>query len=250
MARINIEDSIYKDARFIELCNKLNSIDMAIGALVRAWSIAQRHYTKPEKFIPLDEWRKQRLRDELIEVGLATASESLIRMAGIDDQFKWLLQRQAAGQKGGLKKHQNNLATDKRPLGSASGSKPPPLPPSPSLNDLINTNAQKLATASNAQAFGLSVIDDELESIYSEYPRKVGKSDAFKRLKKSLKTKGDLDDLRTAVRRFGAYCVRKNTKKEYIPYFSTFASNWRDYLEADFDDNTGKNSIDFSGVTE
>ncbi len=97
MARINIEDSIYRDPRFLELAMKMGSIDTAIGALVRVWSEAQKWYLTPERMIPLSEWNQRKLPMAVIEVGLAEQVGEKVRVCGSDTQFKWLAQRQNAG---------------------------------------------------------------------------------------------------------------------------------------------------------
>lgn len=101
MARINIEDGIYKDHRFLNLIIKLGSIDTALGAVVRAWSLAQKHFLNEEngRLIPLSEWKKQSISDEIINTGLAEVREKGIYVEGSNEQFSWLLQKQAAGKK-------------------------------------------------------------------------------------------------------------------------------------------------------
>lgn len=99
MARLNIEDSIYRDARFIKLIAKAGSLETALGILVRAWSVAQDWYLTPERMIPVSEWRKQELNDLLFDVGLATKVDEKIRVSGADEQFGWLLQKSEAGKK-------------------------------------------------------------------------------------------------------------------------------------------------------
>lgn len=116
MARINIEDSLYKDHRFIKLYIKLGSIDLALGLLVRAWSIAQEFYLKDDRHIPREEWDKQNLNDLIIEVGLATEVNGRIKVSGSDEQFSWLLQRVEAGRRGGQSrgKQDQNLPESER----------------------------------------------------------------------------------------------------------------------------------------
>lgn len=126
MARINIEDSIKSDIRFINLTIKLGSMKLALGELTWAWMIAQKHYLKKDsdRCIPLKDWQNQECSDMLIEVGLAEIKEKGIWIKGSDDQFRWLAQRQDAGSKGGNvtadKKSQktpsDRQATDQRPL--------------------------------------------------------------------------------------------------------------------------------------
>jgi general stress protein YciG len=108
VARINVEDTIYKDPRFIRLATKLDGdIDKAIGCLVRAWSLAQQWYLKPSQLIPLSEWESQQINSAIIDVGLAERVDGFIRMKGADEQFAWLKQRSDAGRRGGLKSQAN-----------------------------------------------------------------------------------------------------------------------------------------------
>jgi hypothetical protein len=114
VARVNIEDSLFTDQRFVDLVLRLGDMERAIGAMVRAWVIAQKWYVTEDRTIPLSEWQKQRIRDEIIEVGLAEVIDGRVRVAGADAQFAWLLQRIEAGRKGGSAKR--DQATAKRPL--------------------------------------------------------------------------------------------------------------------------------------
>lgn len=151
MARINIEDSIFKDGRFIKLCMKTQSIDTALGALVRAWSLAQKWYLSDDRMIPVDEWKKQEINDLVIDVGLATLIGNKICVEGADEQFGWLIQRQQAGKKGGLSKNekasnaikqQKSVPEDNennREVAGASGSKPLTL--TPTLTPTLNSNS-------------------------------------------------------------------------------------------------------------
>lgn len=108
MARINIEDSIFKDARFYRLVAKLGSIDAALGSMVRAWMLAQKWYTSPSKKIPKPEWDKQDLPLALLDVCLAKLEDGMIYVCGSDEQFKWIEKRAAAGKKGGEAKARNH----------------------------------------------------------------------------------------------------------------------------------------------
>ncbi len=106
MARINVEEKLTSDARFQNLIIKLQCPDRALGSVVRAWGIAQKHFLKTG-VIPFDDWTKQGLRDELIEVGLAEKRENGIYMCGSSEQFSWLKQRSEAG------KHNRTTVNDR-----------------------------------------------------------------------------------------------------------------------------------------
>lgn len=99
MARINIEQSLHTDARFDELKVKMGSRFAAMGALIYAWSVAQEYFLINGGKIPLSEWEKQRLPNEIIDVGLATRCDEFVTMSGVEKQFAWLKQRSQAGRK-------------------------------------------------------------------------------------------------------------------------------------------------------
>lgn len=121
MARINIEDSIYRDIRFHDLIQKLGGTDAALGSLVRAWSVAQDYWLINGVGIPKPVWKSQRLRPELIEVGLAEERGDFIYTAGSEEQFAWLTSCSEKGKKGGpaaAKRRRENIEKSGRPKSS------------------------------------------------------------------------------------------------------------------------------------
>ena len=99
MARINFEDSIYSDFRFINLINRFGSIEFALGSLVRAWHLGQKYYLneKTNRMIPLKKWNQQGIKMDIIEVGLAEIIDDHVYIKGAEKQFAWLLRQKAAG---------------------------------------------------------------------------------------------------------------------------------------------------------
>lgn len=97
MARINVEDSIFRDARFLNLCVRVGDSQKALGQLVFAWILAQRFYLSNDGLIQKKEWDAQGIGDDLIHCGLAELINNSVRMKGIDEQFAWLRQRSDAG---------------------------------------------------------------------------------------------------------------------------------------------------------
>lgn len=73
----------------------------------------------------------------------------------------------------------------------------------------------------------------DLERLYQLYPRKMGKTVGMKKAKAQVKTLKDYDDLESAIKRFAAYLRAKGTEPQYIPYFQTFMTSWRDWLDPD-----------------
>lgn len=103
MARINLEDSIYKDGRFIDLCIKLGSKWTALGAIVEAWAFAQDfvEIENPCGIAPLEDWKKKKICDAIIDVDLAEIRGNSIYVRGSEHQFKWLVDAKVKGKKGG-----------------------------------------------------------------------------------------------------------------------------------------------------
>lgn len=82
MARLWIRESLFSDARLFRLAIALNSHAAAIGAMIWAWKLAQKHHEKNNGIIPLKEWEEADLPGEIITVGFAERVESGIKMSG------------------------------------------------------------------------------------------------------------------------------------------------------------------------
>lgn len=95
MARINIEDSLFKDPRFFDLVAKVGCKFKAMGLVTFAWILAQEHWIK-HRSIPAKAWPKA--LDALIEVELAGRREDgSVYVKGSKAAFAWLDQRSNAG---------------------------------------------------------------------------------------------------------------------------------------------------------
>jgi hypothetical protein len=125
VARINIEDKLYKDQRFTNLCIRLGSKWAALGALAEAWSLAQDFVTleNPKGLVPLSDWKKKRACQDIIAEGLgeivAVAGIDAVYLSGAEEQFAWLIAAQEKGRKGGLAKAASS-ANPSQPPGSPS----------------------------------------------------------------------------------------------------------------------------------
>lgn len=157
MARINIEDSVFKDGRFIDLCIDLGDKQKALGCLVWAFIIAQKYYLDEsnDRLIPLNEWQRQSCENKLIDFGLAEIREKGVYVCGSENQFNWLIQRSEAGKKGGGSnriKRQKKATVDQRSLTVEQPlTLTPSLTPSLSLNsyssnNLKNSKKEKIPT--------------------------------------------------------------------------------------------------------
>jgi hypothetical protein len=107
VARINIEDKIYRDERFHRL-SAFEGKYKALGLCVTAWDLAHRWYLKhPEHLIPLAEWDASEELRLLEKYGLAERHENGIYVKGSKDECDYLTKRSDAGRKGGLKSQEN-----------------------------------------------------------------------------------------------------------------------------------------------
>lgn len=75
--------------------------------------------------------------------------------------------------------------------------------------------------------------DFDLEHIYAMYPRKEGKKSGIDRLKKIIKTQEKYDQVLLAVKNYAQ--ISKGKEKQYIKHFSSFVSNWEDYLKIEIE---------------
>lgn len=231
MARINIEDSLFKDGSFIDLAIKLQSKTMALGAVMEAFMIAQKWYLDESngRLIPVDQWAKFAHGAAIMECGLAEAREGGIYVRGSDEQFRWLVQRIDAGRKGGLAKSNKkdlSLAVAKRSLAVA---KPLTLT---LTHTKKNNNTLYDSGESHRQDFNLNLI-------YQEYPRRRGqtnKGKGLEKLKKLIKTEADFELALAAVRGYRAHLVSQGkVNTEFVKMFSSFwdaQGDWKEWAAA------------------
>lgn len=104
MARINVEDDIFKDNRFTELAIALGGRSNALGALVSAFFVAQRFWYPNKNKIPREIWNREKLADAMIAVDLAVEGPDGIYIRGSEEQFKWLFDCARAGKASAEKK--------------------------------------------------------------------------------------------------------------------------------------------------
>ena len=70
----------------------------------------------------------------------------------------------------------------------------------------------------------------QVERLYQEfYPRKVGKDKGMKRLAREVKTPEDLANLERAIKNYAK--DRAGNEAQYIQHFSSFAGEWKDWVD-------------------
>lgn len=171
MARVNIEDKLYRDLRWSNLLLKCGNRYTALGMLTTAWSLASSNWLE-HGFIPEKAWPKD--LDVLIEVELALRVDGGVYVKGSKRAFKWLQQKSDAGKHSAIAKaHIKEMdSTDVDVRSTAfNGSQPLTLTPSLPLthtlkeNNTITAVASKEAPTEKALAKALFLPNNEQELI-------------------------------------------------------------------------------------
>lgn len=72
----------------------------------------------------------------------------------------------------------------------------------------------------------------ELDLIYkTKYPRKEGKARGMTKLIREIASPEDLAQFEKAVTNFATHHKKLGTEPQYLKHFSTFASEWRDWID-------------------
>lgn len=103
MAQINVKDDLFFKAEWFNLLIKLGSPDMAIGALVRVWKVAQVYWYPKRELIPIEVWKREQLNNEVISCGLAVQREGGIYARGTEECCDWLFAQLEKAKKAGLR---------------------------------------------------------------------------------------------------------------------------------------------------
>lgn len=150
MARINIEDSLFRDVRFWNFAETLGNRTLAIGAIVEAFMLAQRFYKSEEnKLIPYEEFNRLKFAPFLRREGFIEDREGGVYVKGSDNQFKWLQQRIDAG------RISAEARSNKKALESTvverSLNFPQPPTPTPTLSTRVLVEEERLAKQETRQ---------------------------------------------------------------------------------------------------
>lgn len=99
MPRINIEDDLWKDDRFMALVERIGKF-RALGVVAYAWKVAQ-NFWKQGKLIPPEIWKLHDFPEALFEVNFAERRPEGVYVRGSKKQFAWLLAKSENGKLGG-----------------------------------------------------------------------------------------------------------------------------------------------------
>lgn len=100
MARINIEDKLLSDPRFILASAEIGDREATIGIAYSFFRIAQSYWFPKKELIPEKLFKLMRGADVWIKFGLAEERDGSFYICGSEGQFEWLFQKSQAGTKG------------------------------------------------------------------------------------------------------------------------------------------------------
>jgi hypothetical protein len=279
LARINIEDSIYADSRYINLIIKTGNEYLAKGMLWTAWQLAQKYWLKYGG-IPQKHWPES--LNILIEVGLArtealpkptealpkptealpkpteTLSKPtealpngiLIYVAGSTKANEFLSKMSLAGKIGGKSKNPKklkNLVQYQKPAKNTE-TLPKPTEISFSSSNSFSSSIYKNKNISFSKNtnYTNSKIYFEIQKIYEKlYPQKGDFDFGFENLIAKGFTESDLRALECAINAYNKNCEVNGREGKFIRSWRTWTLNWKQYL----DPETGT-SKDFSQKVE
>jgi len=269
MARINIEDKLFRDMRWFKLIELCGGTLNALGMLCSAWILAQQNWLKYGS-IPAKSWPKE--LENLIKVELATRREDgSVYIKGSKRSFAWLTVRSDGGGKITDRKLKSLAKAREAKKAIHEMHKKEALPSIQTLNKVYsesiqtlnssialtpshtltlsqdNTNTNTLlpkttktkrnGNAKKDASFAQSGLrDSDFENIYSLYPKKLGKGAGMRKAKAEIKSAAELHQLQSAIEAYRSHIARNQVEPKFIKYFSTFMNNWREWL----DPETGK----------
>lgn len=86
------------------------------------------------------------------------------------------------------------------------------------------SESQSLGSSETESSFNPATA---FESVWSDYPRPLGRKEAFRHFCESVKSEADLAEIRTALAKYKA-C--SDVRRGFVKHGSTWFNNWRDYL--------------------
>jgi hypothetical protein len=236
MARINIEDSIYRDERFHKL-SAFEGYYKALGICVAAWDLAHRWFNKhPENLIPFSVWDEKNELSLLEKYGLAERRDNGVYVKGSSTQCDYLTKRVEAGRRGGLKSQEIFSSKLKqieqnRPSVSSSFSLS-------NSEELKNVFSDENTTIKVEPKF-------DLEILYKQYPKRQGnqrKAAGLKSLSKIIKQQTDFDDALRAVKNYKHHAITSKTEgTPMVAMFATFFGRdeiWKEWIDRSAESTT------------
>lgn len=230
MPRINIEMDLFTDSRFLMLIAETGNYEAALGALVHLWIVGAKLFLETQGVISDKVWHRERLHHKLITCEFVVLTEGGYYISGAIKHFQWIKIASDKGKKSGAmriaKSHIDEMnRTAVEPQLNRGGTSSL-LFSAPLCSALLNSKRKNNTCSPNGERKSF-----DLDKIYQTYPRKQGKSSGLRKLKGMIKTSEDYESLKIAIERFVEFHRSKHTEPQFIPHFSTFVNQWRDWLD-------------------
>ena len=210
----------------------------AIGILVIIWHDSQERGVwkgprdRIERFIPVNRASRPEIFNALVEheyVSLCPDGEYVIH--GNRKHIEAIEEKKHAGSEGGRKsgKVRSGQIPNKNADDEALASTAEADASSAEPNTIQCSSIHSSSTQGNTKQSNTEKRSFDLESAYRRYPRKEGKSKGLKKLRGEIKTAEDFERLIVAIENYAV--SRRHQEAQFTKHFSTFASEWRDWID-------------------
>ena len=105
MARVNVDDELWHDPRFNELC-KQHERHVALGAVVMLWRLGQEHWKNDKRLIPSTAFKFLPLCEDLEKFGFVEKREDGVYCSGAEERWGYFFENSERGRKGGQRSAQ------------------------------------------------------------------------------------------------------------------------------------------------
>ena len=78
------------------------------------------------------------------------------------------------------------------------------------------------------------ISEDIFQGLWNKYPRRLGRKQALRHFKASVKTMQEVLDIQKALWNFVQHHKKERTPEQFIPHGATWFNNWRDWLDYGF----------------
>lgn len=172
MPRINVEENLFSDPRFLDLCDELGRFE-ATGRLIFFWRVAQKYWLEDDSQggIPDEVFGRKEIWKPLADCGLAEKRGNFWYAKGAEAQFDWYLRKKRAGKAGGKKSAELRASKTQAPLEHCSTNlkqiQPSPTPtPTPLIS---NSSKEELSQNSHSDVSRKNLPVSKLVCLWNEH---------------------------------------------------------------------------------
>lgn len=97
-------------------------------------------------------------------------------------------------------------------------------------NQIIENENENINENKDVIKSHIKVIKYDFNTVYSIYPKKLGKKEAERHFNNSVKTDKDYENIKKAIKNFLSSKIAKGDPK-FIPHASTWFNNWQDWID-------------------